>query len=640
MSSSPLLHQADKRPRPQMDTRWVGILTPGKPVDLTTSRCQFIAGEGRAKKLYLRHDLNSAPPSFAERLGSGVIFDGILYDRPRWERDLSEVPVHQTNTDAEVVLAAYEKWGEQVFSRLRGAFALVIWDSRNETLMCLRDPTGMYSLFCAETGEDFLVSSTMEVLVRQPQMSARLNAEALSDFFLDRFPMMEETFYANVKRIPPGHILRITRGQHESYRYWDPAPNGVVKWLRADELEQFDDLLNQAVSRPCGLGPAGILLSGGFDSVSVAAGAVQCAETTGGPIPLALSLIFPSPDTNEEVVQRSVASQLGIPQVLKGFWEATGQRGLLAGAVELNKSLPAPIINTWWPAYNALVGEGYRRGCRVILTGTGGDEWLGVAPILASDLMRDLNFAGLFRLWKMSWRSFKNPRLALLKTLLWTFGVGPLVTRPTYKLVKKIAPWALPLRRRIVHPMPKWLAPDKKLRCRLQERWEEKSLKEAHADGSDSFYLQQVKLGLDHPLVSWELEEQFEFSRLGGVRIAHPLWDADLVDMLYRTPPMMLIHNGRNKGLFRASLERKFPELGFERQKKMAATTFYSSVIYKEAQAVWDELRGSPTLAALGVVDGKHIDSGFRFLLKRRQHGDAHRAWCILNLESWARAHS
>ena len=146
--------------------------------------------------------------------------------------------------------------------------------------------------------------------------------------------------------------------------------------------------------------------------------------------------------------------------------------------------------------------------------------------------------------------------------------------------------------------------------------------------------------GLDHPVVSWELEEQLEFSRIGGVRIAHPLWDPDLVDMLYRTPPLMLIHDGRNKGLFRASLERKFPKLGFERQKKALATRFYSSVIYKEALAVWEQLRGAPTLAALGVVDGAQIDSSFRFLLKRRQHGDAHRAWCILNFESWARAHS
>jgi hypothetical protein len=161
-----------------------------------------------------------------------------------------------------------------------------------------------------------------------------------------------------------------------------------------------------------------------------------------------------------------------------------------------------------------------------------------------------------------------------------------------------------------------------------------------HRESSDSFYVQQMKLGLDHPLVSWELEEQFEFSRIGRVRIAHPLWDPDLVDMLFRTPPFMLSHNGRNKGLVRASLHRRFPDLGFAQQRKVAATHFYSSVIYKEAEALWNQLKGVQTLAALGVVDGKRIGPSFDYLLKRRQHGDAHRAWSILNLESWARAHA
>src|SRR5512132_523977 len=284
-----------------INSRWAGVLTTEKPIDLTTFQCRLIAGAERSKKLYLRYEPNASTPSYADRAGCGVIFDGVLYDRPRWQRELTESSVNDLSSDAEIVLAAYEKSGDQVFSRLRGTFALVVWDSRNETLKCLRDPTGFYSLFYCETGEDILVSTTMDVLIRQPKVSAALNTEALSDFFLDRFPMMEETFFANVKRVPPGHMLRITRDRRDSYRYWDPAPNGVVEWLRAEELEQFDDLLSQAVSRPFGLGPSGILLSGGFDSVSVAAGAAECAETSGGPKPLALSLIFPEADVNEEV---------------------------------------------------------------------------------------------------------------------------------------------------------------------------------------------------------------------------------------------------------------------------------------------------------------------------------------------------
>jgi asparagine synthase (glutamine-hydrolysing) len=568
----------------------------------------------------------------------GVIFDGTLYDRHVLQEELGEFLAASASNDAELILAAYQRWGEDLLKRLRGAFALIICDTSREVLLCLRDPVGIYPMFYAENRNGLLVSTSVDVLIRQPNVSAGVNRAALADFMLDRFPMMEETFLDGVSRVPPGHVLRVARDGHRSFRYWDPAPDGRVKWLTPDEVEGFDELLDQAVRRSLSFGSAGILLSGGLDSVSVAAVAAQRADDIGAPKPLALSLVFPGADVNEEIVQRSVASQLGLPQVLKGFYEAAGQEGLLAGAIAMNSSLPAPIMNTWWPAYHALIREGAQLGCRTILTGTGGDEWLGVTPMLAADLFRELDFAGVYRLWQTSFRSFSRPKLALLRTLFWTFGVGPLLVPPMHRLVKQMAPSALRMRRRIFAAPPKWLAPDRALRRKLEERWEQKSLREMHA--SESFYVSEMKLGLDHPLVSWEIEELFEFGRMAGVRIVHPLWDPDLVDMLYRTPPFMLIHNGRTKGLVRASLARRFPELGFEQQRKVEGTRFYSTLIYCEAEKIWQQLGGASALADLGVVDGRTIGSSFHHLLARRRTGDAHRAWCILNLESWARAHA
>jgi asparagine synthase (glutamine-hydrolysing) len=567
-----------------------------------------------------------------------VIFDGNLHNREDLQSDLGEFLVPPASNDAELVLAAYQRWGEDFLRRLRGAFALVIWDSSREVLLCLRDPIGTYPMFYTENQDGLLVSTSTDILIRQPHVSGGVNRAALADFMLDRFPMMEETFLDDVSRVPPGHVLRVTPQGSSSFRYWDPAPDGTVKWLNPDEVEQFDELLDQAVRRCLSFGPAGILLSGGLDSVSVAAVASQCAGAEGLPKPLALSLVFPGLEVNEEIVQRGVASQLGLSQVLKQFNEAAGKNGLLAGAVAMNGSLPAPIMNTWWPAYDALVREGEQRGCRTILTGTGGDEWLTVSPMLAADLLRSFDIAGTYRLWQSLRRSFRRPNLALLRNLLWTFGLGPLVIPPAHRFVKRVAPSAVRMRRRIFAPPPKWLAPDAALRRKLEERWEQKSLRETHAGGS--FYLGEMRLGLDHPLVSWETEEQFEFSRMAGVRILHPLWDPDLVDLLYRTPPFHLIQEGRTKGLVRASMARRFPNLGFDRQRKVEGTGFYSSLIYRDADKIWQQLKGATTLASLGVVDERTLGPSFEQLLTRRKYGDAHRAWSILNLESWARAHT
>jgi asparagine synthase (glutamine-hydrolysing) len=638
MNNTQALEQGDKNFQQQSTSRWIGVLTPAAPNEGLTMGCRLVAGEGRSKKLYLLHEIGSAPPLCAERSGCGVIFDGVLYNRRELQQDLGEFNAPADNSDAETVLAAYQRWGEAFLKRLRGAFALIIWNTSSEILLCLRDPIGTYPMFYAEDRDGLLVSPSINVLVAQPRISASVNRAALADYLLDRFPKMEETFFDVISRVPPGHVLRVAHNRRRSYRYWDPAPGGKVNWLMPDEVERFDGLFDQAVSRCLSLGPAGIFLSGGLDSVSVAAVAAYRARIDGVTKPWALSLVFPDTDVDEEIVQRGVAAQLGLPQVVKRFYDATGQNGLLAGAVALNSFLPAPINNTWLPAFHALVREGKVRGCRTILTGSGGDEWLTVSPMLAADLLRQLDFGNVYRLWQTARRSFRRSNFALLRALVWTFGLGPLVIPPVHRVAKQLAPSLVKMRRRIFAPPPKWLAPDPTLRRELVRRWEERSLPDTPP--SESFYLQEAKTGLDHPLVSWEIEELFNFGQMDSVRVLHPIWDPDLVDLLYRTPPFLLIRNGRTKGLVRDSLARRFPNLGFEQQRKVEATRFYASLIYRDVPNIWQQLGGGSTLASLGIVDMRTLGPSFHRLLARRKIGEAHLAWSILNLESWARAHT
>src|SRR5437899_4262224 len=200
-------------------------------------------------------------------------------------------------------------------------------------------------------------------------------------------------------------------------------------------------------------------------------------------------------------------------------------------------------------------------------------------------------------------RSLKRSSLQILWRLLWDFGAAPHVVPPVHRLVKGSVPWALKLRHRLSRPLwvpPKWLAPDGALRREMDQRREEEEANKQQA--SSSFYINMMRTALEHPVVSWELEEMFEVYRRAGVRVLQPFWDADLVDMLYRTPPLQLIHDGRNKGLVRASLARRFPNLGFERQRKMEATSFYSSLIYQDAAKIWRQLAGTQTLGELGII--------------------------------------
>ena len=147
-----------------------------------------------------------------------------------------------------------------------------------------------------------------------------------------------------------------------------------------------------------------------------------------------------------------------------------------------------------------------------------------------------------------------------------------------------------------------------------------------------------MRPALDHPLMAIELEEHFEFSRRLGVRLLHPYWDADLVDLLARIPPHLLNRGGRAKGMVRHTLARRFPGLGFERHKKVAATSFYHRILLEEGPRLWRAMDGVRELARLEIVDGRMLESTVHALFAGAQPQQLYRLWDVLGLEAWLRA--
>ena len=331
-----------------------------------------------------------------------------------------------------------------------------------------------------------------------------------------------------------------------------------------------------------------------------------------------------------------MAIQLGLPHVLTSFDEVVGSRGLLQAALEVSRQRPSPLMNVFHPPYHILGLEAHRQGRRIILTGGGGDEWLGVSPFSAADLLRRLDFVGFYRLWHNQRRSYAISHLRTLRNVLWSFSTRPLLGRAARRVPQRTAPNVLRTyqRWRRLAGAPNWVAPDPVLQREMNRRADQDM--PMYATGS--FYLNESRRGLDHPLVSWEFEEVFESGRRMGVIVLQPFWDAELIDFLYRIPPASLNRGGRSKGMVRGMLARKFPHLGFERQKKVAATGFFCSVCLKEGAQVWQSLGGTPALSDLGVVDGQALDAVIKNILAKQQLRQAHRIWEVLNLEVWLRA--
>jgi asparagine synthase (glutamine-hydrolysing) len=129
-----------------------------------------------------------------------------------------------------------------------------------------------HPLFFARGQRELVISTSLDVIIGHPAISKELNRPAIFSNFLGYLPWLKETFYAQVDRVPPGNAMRVRRGNIEIFRYWDPHPRDESPlWIKENEVGRFDELLTQAVDRFLELGPAGIYLSGGLDSVSVAA---------------------------------------------------------------------------------------------------------------------------------------------------------------------------------------------------------------------------------------------------------------------------------------------------------------------------------------------------------------------------------
>jgi len=566
----------------------------------------------------------------AARGSTEVLFEGVIYNRADL-LTLLEAPI--TCDDANLILRAYERFGDEMLSRVKGVFALVLWDAARRFLLAARDPLGVQPLFYAEGDGRLVFSSSPDRIVSVPGISNRLNEVVMASWLCHRWPDLEETFFRAVKRIPPGYVLSVGPAGRRLRRFWDPLPPGApVDWLTEGDLDRFDPMFSEAIGRALQLGPCGIFLSGGLDSVSVAAVATDLASRLHQPAPLALSLGFPGDECNEQSVQESVAGGLGLDQILVPFGEAAGPQGLLWAALEMGRGWPQPMMNTWNPVYMHLASLSASRGRNVILTGSGGDEWLTVSSLHAADLIGAFDVPGLMQMLLSIRRSYNFSWKNILRATLWKFGVRPWLAVGANGVLPGVMHRSRV--RRVIERTPAWVAPDRELRRELDARAERDRYPPRSQGG---FYVREMQQSLEDPLHTIEMENAYEKGRRTGAVLRHPFWDPDLIEFLLRMPPRLLNHGGRTKGMVRRAIARRFPALGFERHRKVFAYGFFNSLVTSEGPGAWSRLGGAKTLAALGVVDAGRVKQEVASLLAGSNPRALIEVWNILHLEAWAR---
>jgi asparagine synthase (glutamine-hydrolysing) len=311
-----------------------------------------------------------------------VVQNGEIYNHEALRHELEQRGHRfRTRSDTEVLLHAYEEHGLEFLQRLRGMFAIALWDRSEERLVLARDAFGIKPLFYWQAGEQLTFASELRALARHPGFPTELDPDGVEAYLTFNSIPAPLTAFRAARKLPPGHWLTWQAGGVRTGRWARPAPvpAGDVRREPAPELaaELRDRLRDSVRANLVSDVPVGVLLSGGLDSSALTA---LAAQESAAPVQT-FSIGFAERSFDELDRARLVARQYG-----------TEHRELVVrpDAAELLPVIAAasdePLgDSSALPTY--LVSQLAAQHVKVVLSGEGGDELFGGYETYAADLL-------------------------------------------------------------------------------------------------------------------------------------------------------------------------------------------------------------------------------------------------------------
>lgn len=202
-----------------------------------------------------------------------MLLNGEIYNFHELRADLEKKGhCFQSTSDTEVIVHLYEECGEEVFTKLNGMFAIVIYDTRSNILLAARDRAGEKPLVYWESPELFAVASEIKALLQLPGFSRDVNVNALALYLNSMYVPAPLSIFSGIRKLPPAHFLRFDGNKTVFRKYWDPQQQIKWEWKEDEIKEQFLEIFSDAVKiRTYSDVPIGVFLSGGIDSSAVTA---------------------------------------------------------------------------------------------------------------------------------------------------------------------------------------------------------------------------------------------------------------------------------------------------------------------------------------------------------------------------------
>jgi len=545
--------------------------------------------------------------------GFFLTFNGEIFNYPELRSELEAKGYRfRSQTDTEVVLHAYEEWGEQCVTRFNGMWAFAIWDQRRRQMFCSRDRFGIKPFYYHLDHDSFVFASEIKGILPALNRRPGVHDGALRDYLMEGvLCQTNETFFEGIVRLPAAHNLVVSENRARISRYWD-LESRSRKDDYTDPVETFRALLTDAVRlRLRSDVPVGVTLSGGLDSTSILC---LTAGITGSNPPKAFTAVFPG-ERYDEHRYAQIACQATGSELFTVDYQS---RDFLRDLGEVIWSMDYPALEPQVLPRRELMRLAGRH-VKVVLEGQGADEMLAgyVARYFAAHFFDELrnNRTGrdFLDLFSSAWRI-----RAAYGTRAWAAILGQVVPGSSSLLRSLRRTKASDAyTREFVRAHPRRIAQQRRT------PFEDRLTNLLYFDFSTGILPMLLKFG-------------DALSMAASVECRFPFLDHRLVEFVFSLPPQHKLRGTHSKGILRQAMAGIIPEQVRRRSDKVGFYTPYARWL---AGCMDDGVRPlllSKRCKERGILHPGRVEK----LLKQQASGKLHAEFSIfrwVSLELWFR---
>ena len=533
--------------------------------------------------------------------------------------------------DSALILAAYQKWGEDCAIHLLGDFSFAVLDARRGRLFCATDPVGIKSFYYYLSGRTFAFASEIKALLALPEVPCRLSEMRVAEYLVMLFEDRSGTFYDGILRLPGGSTLTVDAGNVRVRQYWALDPRRELRLASDDEYaEAFRELFTEAVRcRTRSAFPVGAALSGGLDSSAIACVARrERAEKLH-----TFSLIFPGlPDEDRRVIDErpQIQAVLDSGRFEPHFIEADRLSPMnQADRVHfhLEHANCAPNLYLHWAMYEAARSS----GVRVFLDGFDGDATVSHGFERLTELAQALQWRTLWRETRM----LSENHLAGVRPrrIIKEYCVKPMAPRwahLTWHFLKGRQREALAKNILISQALKDRTGIERRARSMLREQSSWVPTRAARIAHWQS---------VSQALYAFALETADKASAAFGVEARYPFFDRRLMEFCLALPAGQKLGQGWNRWVFRRAMTGILPpEIQWRPKKGNLSPNFHRRLLDFERQRIEEVIFSGRQLQP--YVDSTAMKSAYREYQKShvKSQGESVQLFAAVNLALWLRS--